>query len=128
MTLTGSRFRNLVIIGDLILFAAFPYLGGASHDSVVGIGGFIRTFVPFAVAWLIVGSMFKTFKVSVIHSFRRTYQTIPVALLVSGVVAIVIRVVVFDRPFILTFALVAIGVTTLLVAAWRLALASIPGR
>jgi hypothetical protein len=46
------------------------------------------------------------------------------ALVGSGVIAIAIRVVLFDRPFSLPFAIVAIGATTLLIVVWRLVLAT----
>ena len=124
----GSRIRSIALAGDLFLLALFPFLGSASHENGVTIASFIRVFLPFAVTWLIVGTLTSSMAVRTIRSFRRTYQRVPVSLVASGVIAIVIRDLVFDRAFVLSFNLVAIAVTTLLISAWRLVLARVARR
>lgn len=122
--MTGSQPRTLALTGDLAIFVAFPFLGAADHENAVTFESFVRTVVPFAVAWLGVGIATPAFRVATIRSVTRTYRWVPPAWLAAGVLAIALRVVVFDRAFSLSFAIVAIAVMGLLVVLWRLALAA----
>lgn len=124
----GTKLRNVVIFGDIFLIFLFPFLGGASHASSVTVEGFTRNFVPFALTWLIVGAIGGAFKLGTIRSFRLAYTRLPALLAASGLIAVILRIVVFDRPFSFTFTIIAIAVTTLLITIWRIVIASIPGR
>ena len=126
--LFGMKLRNIALAGDVILFAVFTLMGVANHGESVGFLNFFRNFISFTVAWLVVGSLSSAFALSTIRSFRRTYQRVPIALVISGMVGVLIRDFVFVHHFSLSFALVAIAFTTLIVTAWRLVLASVPGR
>jgi len=123
--LTAKQTRMLALTGDFLILAAFPFLGAANHENGVSFESFGRTFVPFASAWLGVGISMSALSVSTIRSVKRTYLWVPSAGLVAGVIAIVLRIVVFDRPFSLSFSIVAIAVISLLVVLWRLALAAV---
>jgi len=123
--LTAKQTRMLALTGDFLILAAFPFLGAANHEDGVNFKSFGRTFLPFASAWLGVGISMSALSVSTIRSVKRTYLWVPSAGLVAGVIAIVLRIVVFDRPFSLSFSIVAIAVISLLVVLWRLALAAV---
>jgi hypothetical protein len=123
-----GRRAGIALLGDLVLVALFPFLGASSHESAVTIESFFRTFTPFAVVWPAVGVLAKAYAIRTLRSTGRTLRVVPVAWLIAGVLAIAVRVFVFDRPFVLAFALVAIGVTGAMVIAWRLALAVVLGR
>ncbi len=122
--MTGRQPRTLAITGDLLILIAFPFLGAANHENAVTIDSFVRTVLPFAIAWLGVGMLTPALRVDTIRSIKRTYRWVPPAWLAAGVIAIALRVFVFDRPFSLAFSIVAIAVVGLLIIAWRLALAA----
>jgi hypothetical protein len=123
--LTAKQTRMLALTGDFLILAAFPFLGAANHEDGVNFKSFGRTFLPFASAWLGVGISMSALSVSTIRSVKRTYRWVPSAWLVAGVIAIVLRVIVFNRPFSLSFSIIAIVVISLLVVLWRLALAAV---
>ena len=122
--MTPNRPRTLALTGDFLILIAFPFLGAANHENSVTIESFVRTVVPFAIAWLGVAMVTPALRVSTIRSVKRTYRWVPPTWLAAGVIAIVLRVVVFDRAFVLSFAIVAIAVVGLLIIGWRLALAA----
>jgi hypothetical protein len=121
--MTGNRPWTLALTGDLLIVVAFPFLGAANHENSVTIEGFVRTVVPFVIAWVSVGVVTPALRVSTIRSVKRTYRWVPPAWLAAGVIAIALRVFVFDHAFVLSFAIVAIAVVGLLIIGWRLALA-----
>ena len=122
--MTGRRPRTLALAGDLIIIVAFPFLGAVNHENSVTVESFVRTVVPFAIAWLGVGIVTPALRVSTIRSIKRTYRWVPPSWLAAGVIAIALRVVVFDRAFSLSFSIVAITVFGLLLVGWRLVLAA----
>lgn len=113
----------LAAAGDVTIFAAFPFLGTASHEDGVTAASFSRIVVPFVVGWAIVGLPASAFAQATVGSFGRTLRIVPASWLGAGIIAMAIRVWGFDRPFVLAFALVAVGVTGGLLVAWRLILA-----
>jgi hypothetical protein len=118
-----SRLSGFALAGDLLLVAAFPFIGAMNHEDPVSSESFVRTVVPFVVAWLGVGMGTGSFAATTIRSRTLVYQRVLPAWVGAGLLAMALRVVVFDRPFSLPFAIVAISATTLLVVGWRLALA-----
>jgi hypothetical protein len=100
----------IAIAGDMLILVAFPFLGSLEHDVTVNAPMFTRTFVPFAIAWLALVAASKAYGPAGIRSLRRTLLTIPPAWLIAGVAAIAIRVWVFDRPFVLSFAIVGFSI------------------
>ncbi len=118
------RLLFVAVAGDIAVLVAFPFIGAMNHEDPVSFESFTRTVVPFAMAWLLVGLASTSFAAATIRSRTLTLQRVLLALIGSGVVAIAIRVVLFDRPFSLPFAIVAVGATTLLIVVWRLVLAT----
>jgi hypothetical protein len=116
--------RVTALAGDIAVLAAFPFIGAMNHEDPVSFESFTRTVVPFTIAWLVVGVASTSFVAATIRSRMLILQRVLLALVGSGVVAIAIRVTLFDRAFSLPFAIVAIGATTLLIMVWRLALAT----
>ena len=110
-------------LGDLAVFLLFPILGSANHDTTLSLDTIARTAVPTALAWAVVGLAAGAFALRTLRSPARTLAIVPAAWLVAGAIAVVARTVVFDRPFSLTFAIVAIGTTGAMLVAWRLGLA-----
>jgi hypothetical protein len=123
--LTGSRPRALALLGDLAILIAFPFIGAMDHENAVTFESFTRTVVPFAFAWVVVGVGSGALALATLRSVRRTAMRVPPAWLAAGVLAIGLRVTVFDRDFSLAFSLVAIGLVGALIIGWRLLLAAV---
>jgi hypothetical protein len=126
--MNSQSLRAIALAGDIALLAAFPFIGAMNHEDPVSIESFTRTVVPFAIAWLVIGVASTSFAAATLHSRMLVLQRVLPALIGSGVIAIAIRVFLFDRPFSLPFAIVAIGATTLLISVWRLSLATLLSR
>ena len=127
-TLGSITIRSVTLAGDFTLLALFPFLGAISHENSVSQENFIRTVVPFAVSWLLVGAVSMSFTTATIYSRSLILQRVMAALIGSGVIAIAIRISLFDRAFSLPFAVVAILTTTLLIVGWRLIVAIVINR
>lgn len=112
-------------IGDALILLLFPILGSTEHGTGLTLTVFWRTVVPFALAWALVGVPVGAFAPSTLRSVRRTAQRVPPAWLAAGVLGLVARSLFFERPFILSFALVAVGVLMAMLTLWRLALAAL---
>lgn len=122
--LTNLRVQAGVLAGDMLLLAAFPFIGAMNHEDPVTFESFTRTVVPFVVAWLVVGFAATAFAETTVRSRKLTLLRVLAALVGSGVLAIGIRTFVFGREFSMPFAIVAISATTPLIMLWRLALAT----
>ncbi len=120
--------RAIAVTGDMAVLAAFPFIGAMSHEDPVSVESFTRTVVPFAIAWLLVGTASTSFVVATISSRMLILHRVLAAIVSSGVIAIVLRGVLFDRSFSVAFAIVAVVTTTLLIFIWRLALATVLNR
>jgi hypothetical protein len=123
--LTGNKPRTLALLGDFAIIIAFPFIGAMNHEDAVSFESFTRTVVPFAFAWLVVGAGSGALALATLRSMRRTTVRVPPAWVAAGVVAIALRVSVFDREFSLAFSIVAISVVGALIIGWRLLLAAI---
>jgi len=121
--LSLSRLSFVALAGDVAIIAAFPLLGESNHAWELDSERFARTFVPFAAAWLVLGSIATAYVGSTLRRARRTLIVVPPAWVLSGALAMAIRVTIFDRAFSLSFAIVAISLMGVVLLAWRLALA-----
>ena len=120
----GTRVRPLhAAIGDAVVFALFPLLGSANHDTSLSADTFLRTTLPFAVAWAIVGLVAGAYATRTLRSPGQTLALVPGAWLLAGIAAVYMRVVAFERPFSLSFAIVAVALTGAMLVGWRLGLA-----
>jgi len=125
----SSRVRPFhAAIGDAVVFALFPLLGSANHDTSLSADTFLRTALPFAVAWAIVGFTAGAYATRTLRSPGQTLARVPGAWLLAGIAAAYVRVVAFDRPFSLSFAIVAIALTGAMLVGWRLLLAFVTRR
>ena len=125
MRVATRRLPMTAAIGDFIVFLLFPFLGASSHAMGLTPDTFVRTVVPFTTAWIIVGLVTKAFTPGLIRSPQRTLRTIPATWLAAGVIGLILRTLLFDRSFELTFALVSVGVIGVMLVLWRLILASL---
>jgi hypothetical protein len=107
-----------LIAGDLLALFAFAMLGLASHEHEITPAALARTFLPFAVAWLIVGGLSAMF-VPTVDRRPRTDTRFLLAYLVAGLCALVARSIIFDRALVNAFFLIALVGNGLFLFAWR---------
>ena len=120
-----TRPLALALVGDLAIIASFPFLGAMNHENSVSFESFTRTVVPFALAWLVVGAGSRSLAMATLRSVRRTSLRVPPAWVAAGVLAIGMRISVFDRDFSLAFSIVAIAAVGAMIVVWRLVLAAV---
>ena len=123
--MTHRTPRTLALVGDLVLIVVFPFLGEMNHEEAVSFESFTRTVVPFAFAWVVVGMVSGGLAIETLRSLHRTYVRVPPAWVAAGVVAIAMRISVFDHDFSPAFSIVAIAVMGGLIVGWRLVLAAV---
>ena len=114
------RYINTVVvaIGDMTVFAMFVIIGKAEHE-INPTDAFIRTALPFALVWFASSPWLGAYNVSTLNSFRKMIWKIPPIWLFSGLVVLLTRAVLTDRPLTLAFGLVAIAVQGVLLVSWR---------
>ncbi len=103
-----------LLVGDLVCFLIFAGLGLRSHEDGVTASGLLRAAVPFQVGWLVF---------SFVTGLQRKPTTEPRELIKTWVpawiVGLVLRSLVFGRPFAPTFAVIAFLFNSVLLFAWR---------
>lgn len=115
---TFSRAIVLVILGDVAVFLAFVVLGQTEHETFQS-AAFVRTSLPFAAAWLAISPWLGAYRSATLCKPLATAWRIPLIWLLCGSVALLVRVLVTDRPFVLSFAIVALAVQGVLLLGWR---------
>lgn len=113
---------GIAALGDLVLFLIFPILGAASHERGFTWDTMLRTTVPFGLAWLAIGLLAGAFAGRTVRSLARTLRIVPPAWIVAGLLGAWLRVVIFERPFEMGFAIAAIAVLLGLLTGWRVVL------
>jgi len=107
-----------VVAGDLLALFAFALLGLASHEHEVTAAALTRTFVPFAVSWLIVGGA-----AGMLPPGSDGHPAIGprflAAYLVAAVIALAARSIIFDRTLFSAFFVITLVGNGLFLFAWR---------
>jgi hypothetical protein len=110
--------RRWLMVGDLVALLAFSVLGLASHERELTVAAFARTYLPFAVCWLLVAS--------VLGGFQPMADGRPVsgagilALWVpAGVLGLFLRSMVFDQTLFTAFFAIALVGNALFLFGWR---------
>ncbi len=113
-----SLINGALIIGDLVCFLIFASLGLRSHEEGITASGLLRAAVPFQGAWLVFAVL------TGLHRSRDAdRRSILKAWLPTWVLALVLRSLVFGRPFAPTFAVIAFVFNFGLLFLWRRLLA-----
>ena len=112
------RLISVVALGDLGVFLVFAILGKAEHGVALGQALF-RTALPFTVAWFAVSPWLGSYRASALRNLKETVWKIPLIWLLCGLVALFARALLYDRPIILVFVLVSIGVQGVSLIGWR---------
>jgi hypothetical protein len=112
-----------IVAGDLLALFAFALLGLASHEHEVTVTAFARTFVPFAVCWLLVGGVTGALRPAPDGCPRIGLRAFA-AYLAAGVIALVARSLLFDRSLFNAFFVIALAGNGLFLFGWRFAAAA----
>ena len=113
-----TRDIAVVLLGDIAVFLSFVMLGKTEHG-IIQSNALIRTALPFAIVWLAISPWLGTYRISTLYNFRTTVWRIPLTWLLCGLIALVARAALTDRPLTLNFTLVAIVVQGALLISWR---------
>ena len=124
---TPSAARVLIlIVGDVLVMLLFAWVGRRSHSlPAFDIGAWLTAAAPFIVAWFLVTPWFGLFRAEVSQHWRQLLPRLLIAwAIIGGPLALVLRALFLGRPIpagiIPSFAVVALGFTTLFILAWRL--------
>ncbi len=109
--------------GDLFVFFLFVLLGRADHEASLDLPELLKAMVPFALAWFAVAPWLGAYRASSLRSFRRTWTRLLPTWLLCGSLAVLLRMWWYDRPFIVSFVVVALTFQAAMLMAWRLAFA-----
>ena len=107
-----------IVTGDLLALFAFALLGLASHEHEVSAAALARTFVPFAVAWLLVGGVAGMLRPAA-NGLPAVGPRFLVAYLVTAVIALAARSIIFDRTLFSAFFVIALVGNGIFLFGWR---------
>lgn len=115
-----------LVVGDFLVLLLFAWVGRSSHGlSGLDIKAIIVTAAPFMIGWFLITPWFGLFSADVSQNWRKLIPRLLIAWAIGGALALVLRALYLGRPIpggiIPTFALVALGFTTLFMLIWRLA-------
>ena len=115
-------------LGDAVGFLAFPMLGQMGHEAVPIMDALVRTTLPFAVVWLVISSLAGGYRRATIGSGTRSLRFVVLVWPLSGVLALLLRSLAFDREWAWSFVAVSLLVQGLLLVVWRFTLAHFIGQ
>jgi|TARA_Y100000814_G_C12260602_1_gene378256 hypothetical protein len=108
----------LLAVGDFSIFLLFVIFGKSEHDITLS-QSYIRTVIPFSIAWFTISPLLGAYRFSTIYKFRKSIFKIPIIWIMSGIVAIIIRSFILDRSIVISFVIVSILVQGILLIGWR---------
>lgn len=113
----------ILALGDALVFLIFAILGLASHRQPLTIDRIIRAALPFALSWFALAPLLGAFRPPILDVPKQALWRVPLYWLLCGVVGLLLRYWLWHRPPVLSFALVALSTTMVLLTAWRVAFA-----
>ena len=117
----------MAVLGDLGVFLMFAILGKIEHGVDLGQAIF-RTALPFTVVWFAISPWLGTYRVSALRDFKGMVWKIPLIWCLCGLVALVARALLHDRPIILAFSIVSLGAQGVSLVSWRYVLSVVVQR
>jgi hypothetical protein len=124
-----TRLSHIAVVGlgDLGVFLTFAILGKTEHGVALDQALF-RTALPFAVVWFAASPWLGCYRASVLRNLKEAAWKIPLTWFFCAPVALLARALLYDRPIILAFALVSVGVQGAWLVGWRCALTVVAQR
>ena len=112
-----------IVLGDLLALFAFALFGLASHEHEVSAAALARTFVPFAVSWLAIGTLSGAFEPSAERAPAINVRIVA-AYAAAAIIALIARSIIFDRTLLNAFFVIALVGNALVLFGWRAAAAA----
>ena len=108
----------VVLLGDMAVFLAFVILGKTEHG-IIQSKALLRTALPFAIVWCVISPWLGAYRASTLSNLRTMAWRIPLTWLLCGLIALLARALLADRPLTPAFVLVALAVQGALLISWR---------
>lgn len=113
------KYTKIILIGDAIILALMTFYGLASHEVIGGIPArFASTFLPWLLAWLIVGKfadLFNPRKEKMLRVAGRTF----LGMLIASPMAGLFRGIFIGEDIVIIFVVVFGGLSAILITIWR---------
>lgn len=119
---------TVLVVGDLVVFLAFAVLGLHSHNEPVDLGGLSRTFLPFALSWLVLAPWFGAYRSPIVDRPGVAWWRVLLLWLLCGVAALLLRSWALQRPLVPAFIAITLLGNGALLVAWRTLFAWWSGR
>ncbi|MBI4202425.1 MAG: DUF3054 domain-containing protein [Chloroflexi bacterium] len=110
----------ILALGDFLVFVLFNILGRTDHAIPISPQTTLQGVAPFVLAWFAVAPWLGIYRRSTFTSLRQTWLRMLPVWLVSGMLALLLRIWWYDRPFIFSFAAIALTFQGAMVLGWRL--------
>ena len=111
----------LVAAGDIACFLAFAVIGLRNHEETFSAGNILRAGGPFLVCWLVSAGALGLLSEPTPLPTNKIIRRVVAAWLPAWVVGLLGRSLLFGRPFVPAFAIVALLVNGALLLLWRTA-------
>ena len=118
-TRTGGPTLMLVVLGDLGALILFGVIGLYSHERSITPPGLARAVLPFVAAWFTLGWVLGAFRPANAPAWKAHLGQVLTIWAACGVVALVGRSIVFSRPLLSAFSVIALLGNGLLLIWWR---------
>jgi hypothetical protein len=109
---------TIVALGEICIIILFVILGKYEHGVSIR-QSFTRTALPFLICWFVISPWFGSYKISTIYGLKQTIWRIPLIWILCGLIAIITRFVLSDRPLMINFIVLSITVQGLAIIIWR---------
>lgn len=110
---------TILLVGDLFGIMLFSYFGRIDHGMQASVAGIMSTARPFVIAWLLVGVIRRMFAEAAYANPLLAARNAVMTWVFAGPVAIVLRMIILERPFVWSFLVVATLANMLVSSVWR---------
>jgi hypothetical protein len=117
-----SFWPGILVVGDLISFFLFAWIGRRSHAEAAGLAAFwetLATAAPFMVAWFLIAPWLGAFRRDTFASPQLILTRTALAWLCAWPVGLGLRALFLQRGIPLSFALVTGATNLVMLTAWR---------
>jgi hypothetical protein len=120
-----SNNKIILIVGDFLVMLLFVLVGRSSHSLLnADIQALMLTAAPFLFGWFIVTPWFGLFTAAVSLDWQALLPRLIISWAIGGTLALILRTLLLGRPvpagIIPSFAIAAMGFSTLFMVIWRL--------
>lgn len=119
MKLFNKTHTGWLLLGDLLLFLIFSWLGRVTHQMPVDLGIILWTTFPFAITWLLSAPTFGIYSTQVLKSKKQMFFRTSATVLISITLGIWLRAILIQHSFHWLFYVVTLLALLPLFSIWR---------